>query len=278
VILACSTGPSWPSTCLIVLTLGFRLSRGVSTAEDFYIGRRRHRGGRSASRWWPPTSVHCRSSAARRRAPATASRSSPSTSNYPIVLFVVVSVFLPFFYNSGVASIYDYVEERFRQGVVAGRLGGLPAVAGAADVGGCAVRDRAGRAVRDGRGRRGRRSCSCLPIALLYTFMGGTVAVIWTDVFQASVLFHRRLRDRLLLAAAPDCPMPLRGLPAPAARHRRQDAGAGPGLWSERGGDGVVRRDRDVAVSRHHLRREPDDGAGVRSRPRTSAMRRSPIC
>jgi SSS family solute:Na+ symporter len=26
-------------------------------------------------------------------------------------------------------------------------------------------------------------------IALLYTFMGGTVAVIWTDVFQASVLF-----------------------------------------------------------------------------------------
>jgi len=33
--------------------------------------------------------------------------------NYPLVIFVVVVVFLPFFYNSGVASIYDYLERRF---------------------------------------------------------------------------------------------------------------------------------------------------------------------
>ena len=33
--------------------------------------------------------------------------------NYPLVIFVVITFFLPFFYNSGVASIYEYQERRF---------------------------------------------------------------------------------------------------------------------------------------------------------------------
>ena len=33
--------------------------------------------------------------------------------NYPIAIFIVITVFLPFFYNSGVASIFDYLERRF---------------------------------------------------------------------------------------------------------------------------------------------------------------------
>ncbi|MEN2752697.1 hypothetical protein AAIR29_13800, partial [Psychrobacter sp. FBL11] len=33
--------------------------------------------------------------------------------NYPIVIFLVITLFLPFFYNSGVASINDYQEKLF---------------------------------------------------------------------------------------------------------------------------------------------------------------------
>ena len=33
--------------------------------------------------------------------------------NYPLAIIFVVTVFLPFFYNSGVPSIYDYLESRF---------------------------------------------------------------------------------------------------------------------------------------------------------------------
>ena len=33
--------------------------------------------------------------------------------NYPLVMFICIAVFLPFFFNSGVASIYDYLERRF---------------------------------------------------------------------------------------------------------------------------------------------------------------------
>ena len=33
--------------------------------------------------------------------------------NYPIAVFIVISVFIPFFYNSGVASIFEYLERRF---------------------------------------------------------------------------------------------------------------------------------------------------------------------
>lgn len=33
--------------------------------------------------------------------------------NYPLVIFLVITYFLPFFYNSGAASIYDYIEKRF---------------------------------------------------------------------------------------------------------------------------------------------------------------------
>lgn len=36
--------------------------------------------------------------------------------NYPIVVFLVINLFLPFFFNSGVAPIYDYMEQRFGVG------------------------------------------------------------------------------------------------------------------------------------------------------------------
>ncbi len=172
---------------LIVLTLGFRLSRGVSTAEDFYVGRRE-------TPWWAigisvvATYVSALSFLG---GPAWSYSNSLAVIaihlNYPIVLFVVVSVFLPFFYNSGVASIYDYMEKRFgatSRIVVSVVFLLSQALTSAAVLYATAL------VVQFVTGVDVKVAIVLMSvIALLYTFMGGTVAVIWTDVFQASVLF-----------------------------------------------------------------------------------------
>jgi solute:Na+ symporter, SSS family len=172
---------------LIVLTLGFRLSRGVSTAEDFYVGRR-------TTPWWAigisvvATYVSALSFLG---GPAWSYSNSLSVIaihlNYPIVLFVVVTVFLPFFYNSGVASIYDYMEKRFgptSRVVVSVVFLLSQALTSAAVLYATAL------VVQFVTGVDVKMAIVIMSgIALLYTFMGGTVAVIWTDVFQASVLF-----------------------------------------------------------------------------------------
>ena len=172
---------------LIVLALGFRLSRGVSTAEDFYVGRRE-------TPWWAigisvvATYVSALSFLG---GPAWSYSNSLAVIaihlNYPLVLFVVVSVFLPFFYNSGVASIYDYIEKRFgptSRVVVSVVFLISQALTSAAVLYATAL------VVQFVTGVDVRVAIVIMSvIALLYTFMGGTVAVIWTDVLQASVLF-----------------------------------------------------------------------------------------
>lgn len=172
---------------VIVLALGFRLSRGVSTAEDFYVGRR-------TTPWWAigisvvATYVSALSFLG---GPAWSYANSLAVIaihlNYPIVLFVVVSVFLPFFYNSGVASIYDYMEKRFgpTSRIVVSLVFLLSQALTSA-----AVLYATALVVQFVTGIDVKAAIVIMSaIALLYTFMGGTVAVIWTDVFQASVLF-----------------------------------------------------------------------------------------
>lgn len=95
------------------LYLGYLLSKKVSTAEDFYVGRK-------VTPWWAigisvlATYV---SALTFMGAPAWAYTEGLSVMaihlNYPLVIFVVITFFLPFFYNSGVASIYEYQERRF---------------------------------------------------------------------------------------------------------------------------------------------------------------------
>ncbi|MCK8077535.1 sodium/solute symporter [Vibrio sp. 1CM2L] len=107
--------------------------------------------------------------------------------NYPLVIFFIVAVFMPFFYNNGLTSIYEYQERRF------GKASRITlsliflikqAISSAAvlyatslilefitgiDVTYCIV--------------------IVTVIALIYTVMGGIAAVIWTDVIQAVILF-----------------------------------------------------------------------------------------
>jgi len=95
------------------IVLGFVLSKKVTTADDFFVGQRN-------IPWWAigisvvATYVSALSFLG---GPAWAYTEGLSVIaihlNYPLVIFIVVAFFLPFFFNSGVASIYEYLENRF---------------------------------------------------------------------------------------------------------------------------------------------------------------------
>jgi SSS family solute:Na+ symporter len=171
----------------IMLLLGFLISSRVDTDQDYYIGRR-------TTPWWAiGISVVATyiGSLTFLGGPAWAYTDGFAVIfihiNYPIAIFIVVSLFLPFFYNSGVASIFDYLEKRF----------GL-----------------ASRTVMSGVFLFGNAAYSGImlyttalvlefitgvdvvtaimivaAVAASYTMLGGITAVIWTDVIQSVVLF-----------------------------------------------------------------------------------------
>ncbi len=168
------------------LLLGLWLSKRVTSAEDFYLGRR-------ATPWWAiGVSVVATYVSALSFLGGPAWSYSESLAviaihvNYPIVIFLVVTFFLPFFFNTGVASIYEYQERRFgptarsvmstifliSQGLTSAAIlyatalviefiTGVDVIFAILIVTG---------------------------VALGYTLMGGIAAVIWTDVIQAGVL------------------------------------------------------------------------------------------
>ena len=92
------------------LLLGFIISKKVSTADDFYLGQKQ-------TPWWAigisviATYV---SALTFLGAPAWAYKDGLSVIaihlNYPLVIIIVITFFFPFFYNAGVASIYEYQE------------------------------------------------------------------------------------------------------------------------------------------------------------------------
>ncbi len=169
------------------LGLGYFLGKKIKSSKDFFLGDK-------SIPWWAigisviATYV---SALTFLGGPAWAYKEGLSVIaihlNYPLVIFVVVTFFLPFFYNSGVASIYEYQEKRFgptarsvmstvflisqtltsaavlyATSLVLEFITGMP-------VSYCIV--------------------IVTLIALLYTCMGGIAAVIWTDVIQAGILF-----------------------------------------------------------------------------------------
>ncbi|USD31419.1 MULTISPECIES: sodium:solute symporter family transporter [Vibrio] len=107
--------------------------------------------------------------------------------NYPLVIFFIVAVFMPFFYNNGLTSIYEYQERRFGKAsrvtlsfifLIKQALSSAAVLYATAmilefitgiDVVYCIM--------------------IVTAIALIYTVMGGIAAVIWTDVIQAVILF-----------------------------------------------------------------------------------------
>lgn len=169
------------------LLLGWVLSKRVNTAEDFYLGRR-------TTPWWAiGISVVATYVSALSFLGGPAWSYSESLAviaihlNYPIVVFFVITLFLPFFFNSGVASIYDYMERRFgptSRIVISGVFLISQALTSAAILYATSL------VINFITGIDVEVAIVIVTVvALVYTMMGGITAVIWTDVIQAGVLF-----------------------------------------------------------------------------------------
>ena len=168
------------------LVLGAYLSTKVKTAEHYYLGDR-------TTPWWAiglsviATYV---GALAFLGGPAWAYNEGFSVIlihvNYPIAIFVVISLFLPFFYNAGVATIYDYLERRFgrlSRDVMAGIfLFGNIAYSGIMlYTTALVIQFITGMDVTSA-------ILIVAAVALTYTLLGGISAVIWTDVAQTLIL------------------------------------------------------------------------------------------
>jgi SSS family solute:Na+ symporter len=169
------------------LLLGLVIGKKIETDQDFYIGKK-------TTPWWAigisvvATYVSAMTFLG---APAWAYKDGLSVIaihlNYPLVIIAVITFFFPFFYNAGVASIYEYQEKRFGKraralisaiwlvsqtmssaavlyatSVVLGFITGMDVIPAIIIV---------------------------TIIALVYTVLGGITAVIWTDVIQSFILF-----------------------------------------------------------------------------------------
>ena len=166
--------------------LGFALSKRVSTAEDFYVGRR-------TTPWWAigisvvATYVSALSFLG---GPAWVYSESLAVIlihvNYPLVIFIVITFFLPFFFNSGVASIYEYQERRFgptARTTMAAIFLLSQALTSAAILYATSL------VIQFITGIDVVTAIVAVSlVALVYTMLGGITAVIWTDVIQAGVL------------------------------------------------------------------------------------------
>jgi SSS family solute:Na+ symporter len=169
------------------LVLGFFLSRKVQTADDYYLGRRN-------TPWWV-----IGISVVATYVGALAFLGGPAWSytegfsvifihiNYPIAIFLVVTLFLPFFYNSGVASIFDYLERRF--GVTSRTIMSGVFLFGNIAYSGIMLYTTA-LVLEFITGIDVVTAIMIVAVvAVTYTMLGGIAAVIWTDVIQTVILF-----------------------------------------------------------------------------------------
>ncbi len=169
------------------LVLGFVLSKRVHTAEDYYVGQR-------TTPWWAiGVSVIATYIGALTFLGGPAWSYADGFSvifihiNYPIAIFIVITLFLPFFYNSGCASIFDYLERRFgltSRTVMSGVfLFGNIAYSGIMLYTTALVLEFI----------TGIDVVTAIMVvavvAVTYTMLGGMTAVIWTDVIQTGILF-----------------------------------------------------------------------------------------
>lgn len=169
------------------LVLGWAMSRRISTAEDYNFGDR-------STPWWAigisvmATYVSALSFLG---GPAWAYGDGMAALaihiNYPLVIFVVVVFFLPFFFNSGLSSIYEYLERRFGSSsrtVMSLLFMMSQSITTATILTATAI------VVTFVTGIEPRTAIIAMSaIVVLYTLMGGMNAVIWTDVLQGVILF-----------------------------------------------------------------------------------------
>ena len=179
------------------ILLGFFLSSKVHTADDYYLGDR-------TTPWWViGISVVATYIGALTFLGGPAWSYTEGFSvifihiNYPIAIFVVITIFLPFFYNSGVASIFDYLEKRFglaSRTIMSGVfLFGNIAYSGIMLYTTALVLEFI----------TGVDVVTAIMIvavvALTYTMLGGIAAVIWTDLIQTMILFTGAIITLVLL-------------------------------------------------------------------------------
>ena len=182
------------------LVLGYFLSKRVQTADHYYLGRR-------TTPWWA-----IGISVVATYFGALTFLGGPAWSyvdgfsvifihiNYPIAIFVVVTVFLPFFYKSGVASIFDYLENRFgltSRTVMSGvfLLGNIAYSGIMLYTTALVLEFITGIPVIDA-------ILIVAVVAVTYTMLGGIAAVIWTDVIQSAILFVGAVITVVLLIGA----------------------------------------------------------------------------
>ncbi|MEM1021163.1 MAG: sodium/solute symporter, partial [Pseudomonadota bacterium] len=169
------------------LGLGWLMSRRVKSSDDYYLG------DRSAPWWAIGISVIATyvSALSFLGAPAWAYGDGMAALaihiNYPLVIIVVIAVFLPFFYNSGVASIYEYLERRFGKTsrlVMSALFLVTQAITTASILTATAI------VISFVTGLPTLQAIGIITvIVLIYTLLGGMNAVIWTDVLQGIILF-----------------------------------------------------------------------------------------
>ncbi len=95
------------------LFLGVVFSKRVKSDQDYYVGDK-------STPWWAigmSVAATYIGALSLLGAPAWSYETGLSVLlihvNYPIAVVIVITLFLPFFYNLGVASIFDYLEKRF---------------------------------------------------------------------------------------------------------------------------------------------------------------------
>ncbi len=193
--------------CYLVvnLLLGMFLGRKVTSSSDFFLGDK-------SIPWWAigvsVISTYL-SALSFLGGPAWAYTDGLSVIaihlNYPIVIFFVITFFLPFFFNSGVASIYDYQERRF--GPTSRSVMSLIFLT-SQTLTSAAVLYATSLVLEF---ITGMPVPYCIlivtAVALVYTMMGGLAAVIWTDVIQAGILFIGAFI--ILYALITQMPMPI---------------------------------------------------------------------
>ncbi len=169
------------------LVLGYFLSKRVRTAQHYYLGQR-------TTPWWViGVSVVATYFGAITflGGPAWSYKDGFAVIfihiNYPIVIFIVNALFLPFFYNTGVASIFDYLERRF--GIASRTLMSAVFLFGNVAYSGIMLYTTAlvlqlitGMDVVNA-------ILIIAVVAVTYTMLGGIAAVIWTDLIQSVILF-----------------------------------------------------------------------------------------
>lgn len=169
-----------------ILVLGFFLSKRIETDQDYYLGRK-------TTPWW---AISLSLLATYLSVLGFLGGSAWSYTegiavaiihiNYPLVVFIVITIFLPFFYNSGVASIFDYLERRF--GVKARTFMSSVFLFGTFIYSGILLYTTA-LVLEFITGIPVTTAILIVAIvALTYTILGGITAVIWTDFVQAVVL------------------------------------------------------------------------------------------